>query len=186
MANVDLNPVSDPFHGRIGSVVFRRVYGKLQAAYRPKPPAGPPTENQLAQRTEFGKAIVWARGALADPVRRALYEQASVSQQKNAFALAVGDYFDVPTVQDVDLEAYRGQPGDKIVVMARDGVAVKGVTVIVRQSDGTIVEQGPAVQVHTLWHYTATTAVPAGANLIIEVAATDWPGNVGKANKLYP
>ena len=186
MAKVDFNAITQHFRGLVGDLVFRRRFGRLQAILRPKPSLTPPSEAQRAQRVEFKEALSYAKSALADPVSRAVYERAADRQQNDARSLAVGDYFKPPVVQKIDMSDYLGRIGDTIAVLADDDVAVKGVAVIVRRSDGTILEQGPAELIHDKWIYRATTAVPIGQNLIVEVTATDWPGNVGKANKLYP
>ena len=186
MGKVDINTVSTPFHGKVGLVVFRNVRGRLQVAAPPVPSRLPPTEAQLAHHQEFREGISYAKSALADPISRPVYERASERRQQNAFPLAVGDFFNPPVVQRVDLTGFTHQPGGKVVVFATDDVEVKSVTVIVRKSDGTILEQGPAQLVLDKWIYTTTTAVVPGTNLIFEVTAADWPGNEGKANKLYP
>ena len=187
MAKVDMNSLTQHLQGRVGDMVFRRVRGQMQAVLRPctlrRPP---PTSDQLAQQAVFKEALNYAKGALADPEKRVVYEAAAQAKNKDARALAVGDFFRPPTVQKVDMSNYNGRVGDKIAIMADDDVAVRKVEVKVRKSDGTVLEEGPAAPLFDGWVYTATTAVAAGTNLIIEVTAIDWPGNKGVKNQQYP
>ena len=186
MAKVEINAITQHFRGMLGDIVFRRRFGRLISALRPKPSLLPPTEAQRAQRGAFKDALSYAKKALSDPAIRPVYERASELKQNDMRSLAVGDYFNFPEVRKIDLSAFHGHIGDKIGIMAEDDVAVRKVDVVVRKSDGTILEQGPAVLLHDEWVYTMTTAIAAGLNLIFEATATDWPGNEGRANKLYP
>jgi hypothetical protein len=185
MAKVELNAITQHFRGRVGDVVFRTSYGRLQATLRQKKPTTPPTPEQIAQRVEFRKGISYAQAALADPVTRGVYENAGRAHQMSALAAAVGDYFKPPAIDDIDVSGYRGRVGDRILVMASDDVAVKEVTVAVRKADGTVIEQGPAVLQNLKWRYAATTAVAAGEQVVVDVTAQDWPGNAGRAEKPY-
>ena len=187
MANVDMNALTQHLQGRVGDMVFRKMNGRMHALLRPRLlRRPPPSANQIAQQGAVKDALSYAKRALADPESRAVYEQVALVKQKSARALAVGDFFNPPAVRRITLTDYAGRVGDKISIAAEDDVAVRRVGVIIRRSDGTILEQGPAVAQFDAWQYTATTAIPDGTNLIIEVTATDWAGNQGKANKLYP
>ena len=186
MAKVDLNALTGHLHGIVGDLVFKRVRGRLQAAMRPKPRTSPPTENQRAHHVVFKRAISHARHAMADPELQPIYQRVAAAQNRSAFTTAVGDYFNPPEVQLVDVSRFAGKSGDKVTIMATDDVEVKAVGMVVRRSDGTVIEEGPASRVFEEWVYILTTAIAAGTSLIFEVTATDWAGNKGMAHKMYP
>ena len=186
MANVDLNAITQHFRGKVGDLVFRQPRGRLQVLLRPKTSLKPPSDDQRAQRAAFKKALCNAKEAVADPVKRAVYERVAAVKNVSAFALAVGDCFHPPSVDDIDLRDFKGVAGNAIPIMASDDVEVKEVGVVVRKSDGTALEQGAATLTYGKWRYTLQTTIPPGTNLIIEVTATDWAGNKGMGNKMYP
>ncbi|MBK7203332.1 MAG: hypothetical protein WAW03_01715 [Anaerolineae bacterium] len=76
------------------------------------------------------------------------------------------------------LDAYTGAVGSAITVMATDDTAVTGLHVRIEQLDGTLAEEGAAVQVgHSpAWTYMATAANPAAA-CKVTVTALDRPGH---------
>jgi hypothetical protein len=187
MASVRHNVVSDPFQGRVGLIVFRRLYGRLYVGSRPNASDKPPTADQVAQRAVFVKAMEYSKGALADPVKRAAYERLSPIKQMSPFAVAMRDWFHPPQVLEILADGYHGQIGEAIVVRAYDDAEVVSVQVVIRQSDGTLVEKGEAVvQPDNGWRYVATAATPANAPLIIEATARDRVGNAGVKNLNIP
>ncbi len=186
MANVDLNAITEHFRGKVGDLVFRRSNGRLQAMLRPRPTRTPPTEAQLAHRVDFQRAILYAKKALAAPETRAVYERVGEMKQQNAFSAAVGDFFRPPVVLEIKTDAYHGQVGDPIEILAKDDVEVMSVAVKLMAADGTVVESGPATFALGAWTYVGSTALAAGAAITIEVTATDRPGNTGVLTKVYP
>ena len=53
-----------------------------------------------------------------------------------------------------------------------------GVAVAIRVTDGTVLEQGVTTATGDgAWTYTATTNLPDGQQVVIEVTATDRPGH---------
>ena len=72
----------------------------------------------------------------------------------------------------------RGQPGETIRIRASDDFQVAGVGVRILDAAGTTLEQGPATATGDgAWTYTATTNLPDGQQVVIEVTATDRPGH---------
>jgi len=53
MASVELNAITEHFRGRVGDVVFKRLYGRLVVSMRPRPTTKPPSELQLAHQQKF-------------------------------------------------------------------------------------------------------------------------------------
>ncbi len=117
---------------------------------------------------------------MADPVTKALYDAKAEATGTPVFALTIADFFHAPEVDGIDLSAYTGQVGENIAIRAHDDFAMKGVAVAIRTNTGQVLEQGAAVPgTDSPWRYTATTALPVGQNVSIEVTATDLPGHQG-------
>lgn len=178
MAKLKMNPVMENMSGKIGDLVFRRYEGKVVIARKPDTSGRVLTANQLSHQERFRLAAVYGKAMLGDPISRAVYEAAAKQKNKPVFALALGDFLNAPTVDDIDLRAYTGQVGDKIVIRVSDDIGVVGVTVVVRNSDGGVVEQGAAVFEQGSWRYTAQNTVtqPVGS-FAVDVTAMDRPGN---------
>lgn len=120
---------------------------------------------------------------MADPAKKAAYEQASRDSSKPLFSLTIADFFNAPVVDEVDLSAYGGAAGDTIVVLAHDDIEVTRMSVSVN-NDNAQIESGQAVETPAKsgrWVYTATAAVPQGTNVRIAVTVSDQPGGSGEA-----
>jgi hypothetical protein len=91
----------------------------------------------------------------------------------------VADYFNAPTIHDVDLSTYTGHVGSRIHVTASDDFRMKTVEVFLTNSQGMPLESGAAVETmegSCDWVYTAKFNVPADTLVMIRVVATDLPG----------
>ena len=111
----------------------------------------------------------------------------SPNRRKPAFALAVGDFLKAPVVGAIDLSGYAGKSGGKIAIVATDDVGVAGVSVVIRNTvDSTVIEQGVALEEAGKWRYTATADAPAGASIVVEVTASDRPGNKAVKTEAKP
>jgi len=96
----------------------------------------------------------------------------------------VADFFNAPSVDEVDLSGYGGAAGDKIVIKASDDFEVLGVNVALTNGDGSPLESGAAIETPVKsgrWVYTATSAVTTGTTVRIAVIASDRPGGKGEA-----
>jgi hypothetical protein len=143
----------------------------------------PPSEAQLEHRKHFREAAAYAQLALSNG-QRAFYELKAERNENGAtaFALAVADYLSEPTVESVYSDGYNGQIGNEIIITASDNFGVVQVKVVLSANQGAWVEEGLAVVDPAGsgdWIYTATTEAPAGAEVTINVFATDRPGGKG-------
>jgi hypothetical protein len=125
---------------------------------------------------------------LADEQVRAIYEEAAKHKNVPVFALTIADFFNAPTVDDVDLSAYNGNVGDTLKIKASDEFGVASVHVaLTNLQNGAAIESGNAVETAPgsgLWVYTATVAVNSGGTTVkIDVVATDRPGGTAVAEK---
>lgn len=177
MAKVKLNPVMEQMRGKVGDLVFKRFQDEVVIARKPGRSGRAPTPGQAAHRQRFRLAALYGKAVFADPIQRALYADAAKTRRKSAFALTVSDYLNAPAVDDIDLSAYAGNAGDLIAIRASDDFGVAGVTVVIRDAAGAVLEQGAAVNDRGAWRYTASATVPPGQAVVVEVTATDRPGN---------
>lgn len=178
MAKVKLNPVMENMSGKIGDLVFRRYEGEVIVARKADTSGRIATANQLSHQERFRLAAVYAKASLGDATLRMLYENAAKEKNKPAFALAVGDFLNAPSVDAIDLSGYTGKVGEKIIIRASDDIEVINVTVAIRSSAGGVLEQGAAVFEQGSWRYTAQTAIDlASGSFAFDVTAVDRPGN---------
>ena len=103
----------------------------------------------------------------------------------NFVHVAVADFFHAPDIDEIDVTNYRGAVGDTIRIRATDDFKVKQVHVTISNADGSLVEQGDAVQQANEidWLYTATTANESTAGDRIVIRASDKPGNITEEEK---
>jgi hypothetical protein len=111
---------------------------------------------------------------------------AKARKGRTARIAAIADYLHAPDIERVDISGYHGQLDDVIRIEAIDDVVVQEVKVVIINSDGTLVEEGFAVQEATgfEWTYIATAINDSLAGDRIEVYASDLPGNIAKAEEL--
>lgn len=84
--------------GALGKeLVFRQRAGKTVISLSPKPPKGPPSASQQMTRTKFREAMLYARAALADPLKKAAYAARAKAGQ-TAYNVAVADYLRPPVI----------------------------------------------------------------------------------------
>jgi hypothetical protein len=180
---IQLNRAFRGMQGVLDDVVYKRFEGRTIAVPKPDPFTGPPTAAQVAQRERWKEAASYARAVFADPVRKTVYvDAARAAGRQTVFAITLGDYMSAPKVTDIDLSAYAGAAGNVIKINAVDDFEVVAVSVTIRDAQGNVVEDGPAIRGDTRWIYTAQTPAPAGP-LTIEAQAFDRPGNPGVLTK---
>jgi hypothetical protein len=182
MANITPNPAAGQLSGTIGDLVFARLKnGKVIVRHRPVRT----TEKQpgeIANQEEFVRAVAYAKAVWnSQPDLKAKYDAAARQQGRQGFHLAKADFHLPPKIGDVDLSAYRGNPGDVIRVVATDDFEVKEVLLVLRRLSGEWIEQGAAVLEDKTWSYRAQTQVTAGETIAVEAIAIDYPGHT--ANK---
>ncbi len=172
----------EQIRGQIGDLVFKRYGEGVVVARKADLTGQAPTEAQAAAREQFRQAALYGKLVMADPATKIIYDQAAKAKGQPVFSLTIADFFNAPSVDEVDLSAYAGRVGDTIVARAQDDFDVTAVKVAISQADGTAVEEGAATQTPPnsgRWLYTATATVPTGTSVRITVTATDRPGHAG-------
>jgi hypothetical protein len=181
MAKIELNSAIRRIQGTIDNWVYRRNGDGVLIAKRPTVTATP-TAAQLAVRETFRAAAAYARSVQLDPVLWPRYQAAARTKGLRPFAFAVADFLNEPEVLAIDLSAYHGAVGQLIKVRSRDDFEVAGVTVIMKDGEGAVIQQGAAALVDGLWQYATTVGIAAGEIVTIEAVATDRPGHTGLLN----
>jgi len=99
------------------------------------------------------------------------------------FSVAVADYFNAPIIHEVNVFGYSGNIGDTILISASDDFEVAKVHVMIADDQGTMIENGEAVETapgSEQWIYTATVQGQPVAK--IQVVAVDRPGGTAVMN----
>jgi hypothetical protein len=180
MANIKLNPVLEQLHDKVGGLVFKKYQDRTIVTEKAQPKQ-PNTPAQMAARQNFRLAALYGKTVMANPGTKAGYAAVAAAKKVPVFSLIVAGFLNPPVVDEIDLSAYTGKAGDVIKVRAHDEYKVTGVQVLVRDNNGTTLEQGAATLSGTdgSWQYTATASLPADQHVVIEVNAMDLPGHKG-------
>lgn len=180
MASTPINRALGEIRGTVDDYVFRLVEGKVFIARRPRPRDHTPSEAQLEVQTRFKRGSAYTAKVFADPALKQWYvdraEKHGISMRR-LFGRVLRDYVQGPVIEELDYSGYHRHVGDRISVIATDDFDVTGVHVAIVKSDGTVLEEGPAVSDAPHWIYTAKTEAPAGIPLTLTVLALDRAGN---------
>jgi hypothetical protein len=141
--------------------------------------SGKATEAQIAHRRKFQRAILYSNAVAANPDMEAAYA-AKVKPGQQVRNVAVADFMRAPDIDVIDLSGYNGRIDDVIRIEVTDDFAVREVKVVIINLNGSIVEEGFAVQEPTgyEWTYKATAANDSLDGDRIEIFASDTPGNI--------
>lgn len=97
-----------------------------------------------------------------------------------AYYIALMDWFEGPSVLEIDVDTWTGEPGQTIRVKARDNVKVAKVTLVICDVDENVLETGEAVQSepgNAWWHYTTRSHINIEPFPMVEAIAQDLSGN---------
>lgn len=179
MTKTTLNPTIEEYRGSIGRLVFKKVRGRTVVSKKPVVTAEP-SQAQLNQRMRFKEAAAFGKFAQDDPMHRAFYQPIARAREVTVYTVAVQDYLRKPVIKPLFLSEYKGQVGDPILIHATDEVGIVDLQVIIDSNEGVLIESGQAVESAPgtgRWIYKATTAIPYGTDIFIEVVALDQAGN---------
>jgi len=132
-----------------------------------------------------------ARGSHRESLREAVnFAQMAVEEEAyinkaremgtTAYNIAIVDWLGAPKVLEIDVDNWTGEVGQVIRVKARDNVMVAGVSVVIRDADENVLEEGAAVQSRdgsAWWNYTTRFRMKMTPFPIVEATARDLPGN---------
>lgn len=179
MTKTTLNPTIEEYRGSIGRLVFKKVRGRTVVSKKPVVTAEP-SQAQLNQRIRFKEAAAFGKFAQDDPMHRAFYEPIARAREVTVYTVAVQDYLRKPVIKPLFLSEYKGRVGDPILIHATDEVGILDLQVTIDSNEGVLIESGKAVESAPgtgRWIYEATTAIPYGTDIFIDVVALDHAGN---------
>jgi hypothetical protein len=170
------------FSGAMGKMVFadQKKKGRTIAYMKTQKD---PTEARLEQQACFLEAAARADAALKDPATRAFYEKIAQQRDQLTRNVAIGEFLCRPFFKPLGLSSYKGQIGDIIEIRAKDSIGLVEVNVDIRAQDGSVIEQGKAVEDgfrSGFWKYTATAPVALGSDVFIEVVGFNHVGTMAK------
>jgi len=137
------------------------------------------TPAQQAQHLAFREARAYAKNAKAQEV----YVRRAEGTPLNPFNVAMADWFHAPEIREIDLAAWTGGIGQPIRIRAMDDVQVTQVTVVISDEEGTVLEEGTAVEDDGLWWTYVTSSTIGESRAKVTVSARDLPGNVAQVTK---
>lgn len=180
MAESKNNIVTHGLSGKVGDLlVFSQRNGKTIVSKAPKERTGELSDKQEVQKLKFQRAVLYAKAVMNNPDKKQMYETMSDdSKGISAYNVAVADLLNAPKIQEINLSAYTGNPGDTIRIIATDDFEVLLVTVKIENADGSLVEEGNAVSNGAEWIYTATVLNSDLSGDKITITASDRPVNM--------
>jgi hypothetical protein len=179
MSEVDLNPTVDGYRGSIGRLVFRKYKGRTIVGKKPVRTKEQGTE-ELARQERFKEAVAYAKSVLANPAALEFYKPIALQRDISVYNVAMGDFLKLPEIKPLRLSKYRGNIGDVIEIRVTDDTGLADLDVSIRAQDGTLIEQGKAMELGAgsgIWNYTATAQVALGSEIFIKVEGVDHAGN---------
>ena len=174
MAKIRNNIITQGLSGSLGNqIVFRAGRGG-QTIVATMPSTGREfNASQLAHQEAFRQAIAYAKSAKEE----AVYLTKAQGTTMTAFNAAVADWFNKPQVLEIDAEAWTGNISQVIRVKAQDDTFIASVKVTIKDNNGSVVEQGNAVQADGLWWHYTTSTLAQGGSFNITAVVEDLPGN---------
>jgi hypothetical protein len=185
MTKTTLNPTIDDYRGSFGKLVFKKYKGRTIVAKKPVVTAEPSVA-QVNQRMHFKEAAAFGKFAQNDPTHRAYYEPIALAKEVTVYTAATWDYLKKPTIKSLFLSEYKGRVGDPIMIHATDSIGIVDLEVTIDSNEGVLIESGKAVESAPgtgRWTYTATTAIPHGTDIFIDVVTRDQAGNKTKRSE---
>lgn len=184
MAKSINNIITHGLSGKVGDIlIFSQRNGKTIVSKVPQK-SNKVTEKQATQRQKFQEAVIYSKGILKDPVAKLEYEVEAKDRGIQTNSVAIADFLKAPKIEEINLSEYTGKKGDKIKIKAFDDFKVKAVSVKIQNSDGSLVEEGNAMEEGLYWVYTAKENNAELAGDKITVRATDNPDNLAEKEEV--
>jgi len=180
MSKVKDNMVTEGLSGKLGKqIVFRQWSGATILAKAPvMNPGLLKNEAAIKNMIRFKEATVYAKKAMSDPELKQAYESKCKACQ-NAYARAIQDFFSIPSVEEIDLSNYTGEPDSFIRIYATDSFRISQVQVRIEDAQGSLVEEGFAEQEEATgwWRFTAKVQNQLLEGGKVIATASNLPGN---------
>ncbi len=112
--------------------------------------------------------------------RQDMYVNKATGREATVYSLDNTGWFGTPRVLSINLDGWTGNPGQTIYVKVRDNARVAGVSVVIRDAEGKVLEAGEAVPSKTgsaWWKYTSKAYVTKIPSPRVKATAWDLAGN---------
>lgn len=182
MAKSENNEVMYGARGRVGNLLVFKNFGKdrtIISKRRKKPDNPVYSLKQELAKEKFREGIIYAKGALEDPVLFAFYKQYA-KPGSSAYNMALADFCKPPQIKTINVENYLGMVGDLITIRATDNFKITNLKVSIIDPYNVLIETGTAIMATNSldWVYQTTRPNLERSDSVIRVEATDTPGNV--------
>jgi len=181
------NAITSEYSGRVGNIVLKNYAGKSVMAKRPDCSKVIKTAKQVEINTRFAKAVKYAQFVLKNPALCKYYNKKR--PDLSAYNAAISDFMTRPVIERVDVTGYHGLPGNVVTVSVWDKWSIEGVSMVIFNVRGEIIECGAAVprqfSGNTEWDYTATVENVDYKGGRVEIRITDRPGNVVQTSCVF-
>lgn len=178
-----LHPMFEEVSGAMGRMIYRQAYGKTVISRKPVVNEEDLSLAQQENQARFTRAVAYGKQAMANEDDRPLYDAAAKERKMPVFAVAMADFFNAPTIHEVNVFGYNGNIGDTINILAADDFGVQSVQVAITDDQDNPIEYGEAVETAAgsgEWIYTAT--VQGQPSVKVQVVAQDRPGGTATMN----
>lgn len=187
MAKSENNEVMYGARGKVGNlVVFKNFANDRTIISKRRRKVDNPRYSQAQEVTKdtFRDAVIYAKGAIGDPVLLAFYKQYA-KPGSSAYNMALADFCKLPEIKTINTSNYQGTVGDLITVRAVDNFKITSLKVTIFSADDELLETGLAVMApnNADWVYHTTSPNLELPNTVIKVEATDTPGHVSLLEK---
>jgi hypothetical protein len=177
------NVITSEYSGRVGDIVFRNYGGKSVISKRPDCSNVVRSAKQVENNDRFAKAVKYGQYVLKNPELCEYYRKKR--PDLSAYNAAISDYQSHPVIERVAMIGYQGLPGNIITVSVWDKWKVEGVSMVIFNARGEIIECGAAVprkfSGNMEWDYIATVENIDYKSCRILVKVKDRPGNIVEA-----
>jgi hypothetical protein len=178
------NVITRYYSGKVGDIVLRNYGGKSVMAKRPDCSKVVKTAKQVEINTRFAKAVKYGQYVIKNPQLSAYYKKKR--PDLSPYNAAISDFMSRPVIERVDVSGYQGLPGNVVTVSVWDKWSIEGVSMVIFNVLGEVVECGAAVpgqfSGNMEWDYTATVENVDYKSCRILVRVKDRSGNVVEAD----
>jgi len=175
MAKVRSNVIMRGLSGKLGDqVVLRHLRdGQTIVCLPPDFSNRKLSRDQKTHHQRFKEAAAYAKAAAQ---RQPIYAELAAGTIKNAYNIALSDWFHAPKIQRVEVM------GGAVRIQASDNVRVASVKVAILNEEGLVLEKGEAMPADELWwSYAPHTLLEGKFKFAVE--ARDLAGNVTREEK---
>jgi hypothetical protein len=180
MARAKLNALFTSISGKLGDLVVAERQGKFFVR-KLRTRTTPPSPAELERRAAFRQAAAYGKMVQNDFTQRAIYAPAAKLRQMSPYQVALTDFLNRPTVDEIDFSRVGEDSGSLVRIEATDDFQVVEVQLSASLPGGPVLEQGAATLDSTIgcWWYRLNQPIHPNETIVFQVTAFDRPRNHG-------